>query len=148
MHKLWAAALALLSALAFLIVGSPPASAFGTEVLGCSIDSGAWYANSCEGGGDGAAHTIYFSPHNLSGSYTTSWTVTKNGNAMSNCGSSGSDCISAGCTSGALVCYINAFSGLHDKTFAATLKLTQSGQTRTISASALIDYDSSTCLRC
>lgn len=48
MRRLWAAALALVSALAFLVVGSPPASAFGSEVLGCSIDFTSWTANSCD----------------------------------------------------------------------------------------------------
>jgi hypothetical protein len=150
MRKLCTAALALFSALAFLSVGSPSANAFGSEVLGCSFDSGAWTANSCFGGDNpGVIEQLYFVPHNLSGSYTMSWTVTnKFGAAVGNCGSGGTNCISAGCTSTSISCYLSTSTGINDKTFTATLTLTQSGQTRTISATATVYGDSSTCLKC
>ncbi|HEX8095913.1 hypothetical protein [Jatrophihabitans sp.] len=68
----------MVSALAFFIVGSPPANAFGSEVLGCSV-SFSWTAGSCTSyAGLSAGQTLYtnFEPHNLSGTYTTSWAVT------------------------------------------------------------------------
>jgi len=76
MRKLLAAAVALVSALAFFVVGSPAANAFGSEVLGCYVENPPWLANSCDSAGNEPAYgltPIYFSPHNTSGTYTTSW---------------------------------------------------------------------------
>lgn len=151
MRKLCVTVVALISALAFLVVGSPSASAFGTEVLGCSFDSGSWIANACSGAGDAGVNSqVYFTPHNLSGSYGTSWTVTgPGGGTLSNCtgGTVVGGCISAGCTSGQLGCWLTVNSAPHvDRVFTATLTLTQAGQTRTISATATAVHD--TCLTC
>ncbi|HST48728.1 hypothetical protein [Jatrophihabitans sp.] len=138
MRRFWTAALALLSALALLVVGSPAANAFGSEVLGCSFDGGTWTANTCDGGGDGAYHNITFAAHNLSGTYTTSWTVTF-----------GTTVLSTNCN-GATTCTIrvkgSSIEG-RDRTYWANLKLTQAGQTRTISASALV-YGGPDCIVC
>jgi len=143
MRKLYAAAVALLVALACFIVASPPASAFGSEVLGCSFDSSAWTANSCEDGGDGLPHVVHFSAHNLSGTYTMSWTA-----SVSNCSSTLTiNCVSAGCTSTSTTCDLKVHDGHAIKTFTVNLKLTQSGQTRTISASAVVDPNND-CIRC
>jgi hypothetical protein len=68
---------ALMAALAFFVVGSPSANAFGSEVLGCDA-GGVWVANSCMTTGSqdtGTLLLINFSPGNTSGTYTTSWVV-------------------------------------------------------------------------
>jgi len=146
MRQLWIAALALLSALIFLIVGSPSANAFGSEVLGCDAGTG-WTANSCSSYYyliDGQTVGVAFSPSNMSGSYTTSWTLTTDtGTSITQtCTStySNTPCIiaNAGCTAGSLACHIMARSGGPD--INAALRLTQSGRTRTVTAHATI-YD-------
>jgi hypothetical protein len=38
--------------MAFFLVGSPAANAFGSEVLGCAWNGGTWIANNCGGGVD------------------------------------------------------------------------------------------------
>ena len=121
----------------------------GNEILGCAFDSSAWTANSCALSGTlGDIDVAHFVPHNLSGSYTMSWTVTGPSGALSNC-STGYNCISAGCTSTSTTCDITVRTGLNDHTYTATLKLTQSGVTKTISASAIVYGDNSTsCPKC
>jgi hypothetical protein len=62
-----------LLALAFVVMGSGPASAFGAEALGCSVDTATWTANSCyrpDSGAIGALHAMHFAAHNLSGAYS------------------------------------------------------------------------------
>ena len=139
MRKLCAAAVALLSAVAFLIVGSPPASAFGSEVLGCSTStSSTWTADHCSSSAlkpIKTTVTVTFSPENMSGTYGTSWALT--GDTPIN--------ISSGCTAGSLSCTIHEEVGLDNYVYTAALTLTQSGQTRTISAQATIKAGSCTC---
>jgi hypothetical protein len=144
MRKLLTAVFALVAALAFFVVGSPSANAFGSEVLGCNVDS-IWTANSCDSSGMEPLYGItpvFFSPHNTSGTYTTSWYVhNANGVAVTqtcyaNYGNT--PCIYSGCAAGSMECEIVVRVGLNDKAFTAALTLTQSGQTRTISATATI----------
>lgn len=119
-------------ALAFFVARSPAANAFGGEVLGCAWSGSAWIANDC-GTGTGP---ITFSAHNLSGSYSYSWTL------------NWSKPIISGCTATSSTCTVDAgTAGLRPRTLRATLTLTQSGQSRTISAQATIDYniDCTTC---
>jgi hypothetical protein len=143
MRKLWAAALALLSALAFLLVGSPPANAFGSEVLGCDAGAG-WGTPTCTTYGTepyGTRVYIDFSTHNTSGTYTTSWTLTGGGGASitQNCSSTSTlPCIYSGCTTSSLDCVIAWNVGWRDKTANATLTLIQSGHGRTLTAQATI----------
>ena len=146
MRKLWAAVLAPVLALAFFVVGSPAANAFGSEVLGCHVNDGTWTANSCVGGGlnTGDLNSIFFDPHNLSGTYAMQWTVNNpdGGTITMTCGTSIiGPCIARGCTSTSTTCFIRARNRAVDKTFTATLRLTQSGQSRTIQASATILRD-------
>jgi hypothetical protein len=148
MRKLWAMVLAPLLTLAFFVVGSPAANAFGSEVLGCAFDSGAWTANSCTGGGDGWVSVIHYSPHNLSGAYSTSWTVTGPSAAVTgNCSTTPVPCIYSGCTASSTTCDIKARSQTTIKTYTASLSLTQSGLTRTIQAQASV-YSYDPCTRC
>ncbi|MEO6501852.1 MAG: hypothetical protein ABIQ09_08060 [Jatrophihabitantaceae bacterium] len=142
MRKLWTAALAFVSALAFFIVGSPSANAFGSEVLGCSVSFG-WTAGSCTSyAGLSAGQTLYvnFEPHNLSGAYTTSWDITGPGGAVTGSCSTGSygTCIYSGCTAGSLSCRLRTQVAGDPYAITAALRLTQSGKTRTVSAVANI----------
>ena len=78
MRKLWTAALALVSALAFFMVASPSASAFGSELLGCDA-GGFWSADTCYSTGTQDTYALMlvnFEAHNTSGTYSTSWAVT------------------------------------------------------------------------
>ena len=141
-------------ALAFFIVGSPAANAFGSEVLGCSVDSAAWTAYSCGGGGTGLS-LIHYSPQNLSGTYSKSWTlIDQTGSTYTRICSGSTDsttiapCIYRGCTSSSTICEVKARSGpTNDRVYTARLRLTQSGLTRTIEADAVL-YASDSCLKC
>jgi hypothetical protein len=147
MRKLWAAVVTPLLALSFLVIGSPAANAFGSEVLGCAVDTAVWTANSC-GGSDGALSMIHYSPQNLSGAYSKSWTVTGPGSTAitGSCSTKAAPCIYTGCTSSSTTCDVQVRSGTVDRTFIASLRLTQSGLTRTIQAQAVI-YATG-CLKC
>ena len=144
MRKLWASALALVSAVAFLVVGSPPASAFGSEVLGCAVDSAAWTANSCSG--QGVYHhvsVIHYVPHNLSGSYTKSWLIAYGSYTVTEaCGTGVYPCISSGCTASSTTCDVQYMTaGAADRVLTGLLTLTQAGQTRSYQANATIYGD-------
>ncbi|HST49733.1 hypothetical protein [Jatrophihabitans sp.] len=151
MRKLWAAALALLSALFFLVVASPPASAFGSEVLGCSAGLG-WTANTCSSAASryvGDPLYVTFSPANTSGTYGTSWTVIDDGVLVTTkCVSINNvACISSGCTAGSMSCQVfdRVGAGYY---ITAYLTLTQSGQSRTVSAQAYIKPGLEGCRTC
>ncbi|MEO7260382.1 MAG: hypothetical protein ABI047_03865 [Jatrophihabitantaceae bacterium] len=149
MRAFWAAVLTPVLTLAFFMLGSPAATAFGSEVLGCAVDTAAWTANSCGGGGDGAISVVHYSPQNLSGTYSKSWTVTGPGGTAitGNCNTTAIPCIYSGCALSSTTCDIKVRSGPNDRTFTASLRLTQSGLTRTIQAQAVI-YASGICLKC
>lgn len=143
-RKLLIAAFAHMLALAFLVVGSAPAHAFGSEVLGCWVDGSTegWTANSCYGDPPISTPTIHFSPHNLSGSYSMTWTVTGPGGLAitANCSSTTTyNCISSGCTVSSTTCDLTVRKGKYARTYTASLRLTQSGLSRTIQAQALIE---------
>jgi hypothetical protein len=113
-RKLLTAVFALLAALAFFVVGSPSASAFGSEVLGCDAGLG-WTASACHSSAaldDNHLVGIRFSPNNTSGSYTTSWTITTSTGATitQTCSStySNTPCILTGCSAGSLSCQVTA----------------------------------------
>jgi len=153
MRKLLTAVLALVSAVALCIIGSPPANAFGSEVLGCSA-GGLWAANSCQSDGAlgfDALVSISFSAHNTSGTYTTSWTLTlqNGGTITATCNSTETNtpCIDNGCTSSSLSCQIYQRVGNHDKNTTAALTLIQSGQARTITAVVTI-FGNGGCAKC
>jgi len=134
MRRFWTLLLTPVLALAFFLVGSPAANAFGSEVLGCAWNGGTWVANNCGGGDD----NLTFSPHNLSGSYSYSWTVKYGPSTLTALCSSGVDpCILSGCTATSSTCTVYAPdpAPLHNKVITASLRLTQSGQSRTITAS-------------
>jgi hypothetical protein len=133
MRKLWTLLLTPILVLAFCLVSAPNANAFGSEVLGCDWGTG-WVANNC-GGGSG---TLVFSAHNLSGSYSYSWTIKNDlGNSYGPC-TGATPCITSGCTATSSTCTLAAEGPLHDRVVTATLTLTQSGLSRTITAQATI----------
>jgi hypothetical protein len=133
MRKFWTLLLTPVLAFAFFLVGSPAAQAFGSEVLGCNWGSTAWTAGNC-GSGDG---NLTFSVQNLSGSYSYNWTVTYGSSTVTSPCNGGDPCILSGCTASSSTCTVYADNPypLHDKVITATLQLTQSGQTRTLTAS-------------
>lgn len=138
MRKVWTLVLTAVFALGAFVLGTPAANAFGTEVLGCTFStSSAWTANSCSGSyGDPT-----FSPSNLSGDYTYSWSVTQYGNPVTNaCGSgTAGTCIYSGCTSTSSTCSVDIAGSLYSEvTVVTSLVLTQAGQSRTIQASATV----------
>jgi hypothetical protein len=148
------AVLGAVSLAAFAFIGvasaanaaSSSSSFTGSEVLGCAFDSGPWTANSCNiFGTSGDIDVAHFVPYNLSGTYTMRWTVTgPSGSALSNCSSTVTyNCISGGCTSTSTTCDVNTRAGKNDHIYTASLKLTQSGVTKTISASAVVYGDGS-----
>jgi hypothetical protein len=126
MRRFWTLLLTPVLTLAFFMAGSPAANAFGAEVLGCSWGSGPWIANDC-GGGDGL---VTFSAHYLSGSYSYSWTLNRSVTIISGCNATSSTCT-----------VDPPVLGLKPGLLRATLTLTQSGQSRTISAVAELDYN-------
>jgi hypothetical protein len=150
MRKWWTAVLTPVLALAFFIAGSPAANAFGSEVLGCAVNSGAWTANTCSGDSYAAA-TINYSPQNLSGTYSKRWTVTgPDGTPVTaNCSSTvTANCIDSGCTLSSTSCVIKVPARPYrDAPWTASLRLTQSGLTRTIQAQAWV-YPIEICLKC
>ena len=138
MRKFWTLMLAPVVALAFFVLGTPAAHAFGTEVLGCTFGSASWTANSCSGPYGDAT----FSPSNLSGAYSYGWTITQYGAPVTNVCGSGTygTCIYSGCTATSSTCSVNIAGNLYSsETVVATLVLTQSGQSRSIQASATRD---------
>ena len=139
MRRACTLALAPLLTLAFLTMGSGSANAFGSEVLGCYVNSASWTANSCAGGDTDTftgPFVIHFTPHNLSGTYSYQWTVA---NITAACSTGADPCIYSGCTSTSSSCAIQvAQAGRRDKTFTVTLVLTQSGQSRTLQAQGVI----------
>lgn len=157
MRKLWALLFSSILTLALLVLGSAPAQAFGSEVLGCGVGydsvSSSWTANSCGTGASAADYYfISYSPHNLSGAYSYQWTLTsiyKNGSGTltSKCTTTPMGaCIYSGCTVTSSTCIIKVVNPPSDRTYIASLRLTQSGQSRTIQAQALITGDPGTCL--
>ncbi len=132
--------------LTFFLADSPAANAFGSEVLGCSWNGGPWVANGC-GASDGS---LTFSPHNLSGTYSYSWTITYGAFTVTNtCGNGLEPCLS-GCTTTSSSCTILADNPwpAQSKPVTASLQLTQSGQSRTITASATVYSYKPDCTRC
>jgi hypothetical protein len=133
MRRFWTLLLTPVLALAFFMVASPAANAFGGEVLGCSWGSSAWVANNCGGGYD----LVTFSAHNLSGTYSYSWTIKNDfGSTINACNGVTFPCLYSGCTTTSSSCTLNAYGPTHDRVYTASLQLTQSGQSRTITAQA------------
>lgn len=138
MRRLRTLVLAPVCALALFVLGAPAAHAFGTEVLGCTFGTSAWTANSC-GPGLGV---VEFSPNNLSGSYSYGWTIVHDGSTVTTVCSSttGAPCLYSGCTASSSTCQVRtAGSPYSTRQVVATLVLTQSGQSRTIQATATVD---------
>lgn len=134
-------------ALAFFLAGSPAANAFGSEVLGCAWNGGPWIANNCGSNN----YNLTFSARNLSGSYSYSWTVKYASSTLTTpCGSGIDPCILSGCTATSSSCTIYADNPwpAGDKVVTASLRLTQSGQSRTITASATNDSFTPACPTC
>ncbi|MEO6500365.1 MAG: hypothetical protein ABIQ09_00460 [Jatrophihabitantaceae bacterium] len=136
MRKFWSLALASVLALATFFLVSPAANAFGAEVLGCKYGTTSWTANSC-GPGLGV---VTFSPNNLSGDYSYGWTITEGVPITTPCSStSGAPCISAGCTTTSSTCAVKVQpSQAAQRRIVASLVLYQSGQSRTIQATAIV----------
>ena len=148
MRKLWAAVLSPVLALAFFVMGSPAANAFGSEVLGCGYPGSTWTATQCSGVG---GNLVQFVPHYLSGTYSYQWTLTySSGTPITATCSATSPvpCISSGCTSTSSSCTILTQDALQTKTYVATLRLTQAGKSRTIQASAVVTPYPEPCRTC
>lgn len=149
MRKLWMAVLTTLLSLAFFAAGSSAAHAFGAEVLGCGPYPGStWTATQCSGVGGTYEQ---FSAHNLSGTYSYQWTLTYSSGTpiTSSCSPlTTTPCISSGCTSTSSACVILTEDAVQTKTYVANLRLTQSGQSRTISASAVVTPYPEACRTC
>ena len=158
MRKLLTAVSALVAALAFFVVGSPSANAFGSEVLGCDAGLG-WTANSCSDLGsqsNGTVILVDFSAANTSGTYTTSWVV-KLGSSIPitqacSVGYNNTPCVSSynsgSCGAASTWCQIAVRVSSNTKTLSAALTLTQSGHTRTITAAATIQEGTGPCNTC
>ncbi|HEX8092889.1 hypothetical protein [Jatrophihabitans sp.] len=69
------------------------------------------------------------------------------GAALGTCGTTAAPCISSGCTLSSLTCDVRDYSSYVNKTYTATLRLTQSGLTRTIQAQGVIGGHDP-CTRC
>jgi hypothetical protein len=158
MRKLLTAVFALVAALAFFVVGSPSANAFGSEVLGCDAGLG-WTANSCSDLGsqsNGTFISVDFSAANTSGTYATSWVVKFAGGVPITQACSiyynNAPCISSpnsgSCGAASTWCQIVVRVGSTNKTLTAALTLTQSGRTRTITAAATIQEGTGPCPTC
>jgi hypothetical protein len=145
MRRLWAAALTPVLGLAFLVVGGGSANAFGGEVLGCAFSGSSWTAGSCDG-----YTTATYSFVNLSGTYSFGWTFTENGlNAtIKPCNGTYLPCINSGCTATSSTCTITHEPLQAPQTITATVRLTQSGLSRTVQASATFERDGSGCRTC
>ncbi|HJQ01805.1 MAG TPA: hypothetical protein VJ851_09400 [Jatrophihabitans sp.] len=134
-RRFWTLILTPVLALVFLLAGSPAANAFGSEVLGCAWNGGTWTANTC-GYGDA---DITFSPQGLSGTYSYRWTISISG--------TGYNSIVSGCTTTSTTCTLDVQPSTYQKrNIDVALQLTQSGVSRTISATAYV-YSSSGCVR-
>jgi hypothetical protein len=133
---------ALAAALAgfFLMFASPSANAFGSEVLGCGFAPNyTWAANQCAGN-DGNYY-VRFSPHYLSGTYSYQWSITDGYGApitrfCTGLPATDQGCLSSGCTTTSSTCTIVVEDQADTLVYTASLKLTQSGQSRTIQAAA------------
>ena len=93
----------------------------------------------------GSLVLVSFQPQDLSGSYGTSWTVTIGTGAQvtTTCGNPAiNGCIypGGGCTAGSLSCEVEHKTYTNDRIINASLQLTQSGRTRTISAQATLHW--------
>ncbi|HEY0639432.1 MAG TPA: hypothetical protein VGD67_17430 [Pseudonocardiaceae bacterium] len=150
MRKAWSLALAPLMTLAFLTIGSGSAKAFGSEVLGCSVDTASWRSHYCTGGGGqdpNATYVIHYSPRNLSGGYVFNWSLTMSnvGSAIpitERCGATTSyPCIASGCYAGpaySTTCDVLVKQAVYARVYAAYLELSQAGQSSTLSVGATI----------
>lgn len=141
MRKLCTLAVALLSAVAFLVVGSPSASAFGSEVLGCDFGLG-YHASTCATSATWSTGTTVeanFYPANLSGTYGWSWVAYDDGvRVTTNCVSiNNAGCIDRGCTATSTQCVVQDHVG-GGNSIVAYLTLTQSGRSETLTATATI----------
>ena len=146
MRRFCALTLAPVMALAFFFVGTPAANAFGAEVLGCAWWNDPWVANNC----GSSVGLVTFSAHNLSGTYSYNWTFTLGGNPITfaPCNGTQSACLNSGCTATSSTCAINDDGAKRDSTLVASLRLTQAGQSRTITATAIVEASSSDCRTC
>ncbi|MEO7260523.1 MAG: hypothetical protein ABI047_04610 [Jatrophihabitantaceae bacterium] len=147
MRRFWTLVLTPVLALAFFLAGSPAANAFGSEVLGCAWNGGSWVANNC----GSSTGNLAFSPHNLSGSYSYSWTVTYGASTVTTpCASGIEPCILSGCTATSSSCTVYADNPypLTNRVITARLQLTQSGQSRTITASGTAYSSKPACPLC
>jgi hypothetical protein len=142
MRRVWALSLAFSLALAFVVMGSGSADAFGSEVLACQVDGAPLTTGACDGGGGygGEQDFIGYTPLNTSGSYTYKWTIKNQsgGTITAACGTGIIPCLWSGCTATSNVCNVEALTRASMQTFTATLVLTQSGRSRTITAQATI----------
>jgi hypothetical protein len=142
MRKLSALTVAFVLVLAFFVVGSPPANAFGSEVLGCAFDSSQWTDNACTASYQtGHVSIVHFTLHNVSGNYDSrAWTLTQGFGVplTSSCDGVTFPCIYSGCTSSFMTCDVQNRTGPNDRYVVASLQLTQSGQSRTYVAQATL----------
>ena len=143
MSRLWSLALALLSTVAAVAIGSTPANAFGSETIGCSVGGSLYGSPNCSGLNSGG---ILYDVRNLSGTpdtYSFSWTVYApgSGTPLSACATQWAvDCLSGPCTS--ITCSVRASLTTIKRPYTAYLVLSQNGQSRTLTSSAFVQRSS------
>jgi len=114
------------AALALCLVPVGPASAFGGELLACSIGPGAFSDGACSPHVISNPDSISFDVVNESGSgYSFSWTL------------SGHYTISQGCTSTTYYCWVTS-PAASDHDVVASVTVTQNGSSETLSATARV----------
>ena len=140
MRKLWIPAVVTALVGFFMVLDSPSANAFGSEVLGCGFAPYyTWSANQCTGNDN--KYYVQFSPHYLSGTYSYQWAITDGYGApiTRTCtGPAGVDqgCLYSGCTATSSTCTVTVEDQAQTLVYSASLTLTQSGRSRTIQATA------------
>lgn len=152
MRKFWIPALITGLVGFFLAFTAPSADAFGGEVLGCGFGSNpTWTANQCAGN-DGA-YWVTYSPHYLSGSYSYQWSITDGYGApitrtCSGLPATDQGCLYSGCTATSSTCTVTIEDQPATLVYTASLTLTQSGHSRTITAAATARPVKEPCPRC
>jgi hypothetical protein len=113
--------------LAAPFIGASPASAFGGETLGCSVNPGGYGSGTADCGTSvpASSYSVGYNVQGGSGTYTYSWTVP-------------GGIITAGCTSTTSYCAIRVSEVANDRFLTASVVITQGSSHATLSATAYI----------
>ena len=133
----------------FMVLSSPTANALGSEVLGCGFAPNyTWSANQCTGNDSTA--WVQFSAHYLSGAYSYQWSITDGYGApitrtCTGLPATDQGCLYSGCTASSSTCTVTLEDQPSVLIYTASLRLTQSGQSRTIQAAATANPEKEPC---